>query len=281
MKCAWSALINILPIWLRQYVDKFGVEHLLELRLRLGLQPELIMSHKTLSYERAVTVEDLQFSVNAASQYSPWAAQTITQGYITIEGGHRIGICGNVTYKNNSVSGMNTLTSLCIRVAREFPKISKDLYMCTGSILIIGKPGSGKTTLLRDLIREKSEQGTGAVCVVDERRELFPHYRGQFCFNTGKKTDVLSGCRKKDGIEIAIRNLGPSMIAVDEITAEEDCRALLHAGWCGVDLIATAHAGSRAELFSRVVYRPIISSNLFHTLVIMHPNKTWCIERMT
>ena len=79
---------------------------------------------------------------------------------------------------------------------------------------------------------------------------------------------------------MALRCMGPSTIAVDEITEEEDCNALIRAGWCGIDLIATAHAGSKQDLFGRKIYAPIIQSRLFSTLVILHEDKSWHIERM-
>ena len=146
--------------------------------------------------------------------------------------------------------------------------------------MIIGKPGSGKTTLLRDLICQKSNYGTDTICVIDEKREIFPFYNGSPCFSVGKRSDIISGCAKSDGIEIALRNMGPGIIAVDEITALEDCQALLHAGWCGVDLIASAHAGCRKDLFTRSVYKPLVESKLFDTLIILDAHKSWHMERM-
>jgi stage III sporulation protein AA len=134
--------------------------------------------------------------------------------------------------------------------------------------------------LLRDLIRQKSNQGSGCIAVVDEREEIFPYVHNQPCFSLGKHTDVLSGCSKTQGIEIVLRNMGPDIIAVDEITAAEDCAALLHAGWCGVRLLATAHAGSLKDLLSRPVYQPIIKSCIFDTVLIMNADKTWTAERV-
>lgn len=280
MTCLWSSLVKVLPIWIRQDVDKHYDEDLLEIRMRLGLNPVLIKRNEQIRLAGIVKTEDMLFCVNTASHYSPWAAKTITQGFISITGGHRIGISGQVISKNGIPSGMSTISSLCIRVAREITGISKDLWLIPGSLLIIGKPGSGKTTLLRDLIYQKSEHNCGMIGVVDERMELFPVHEGTSCFRTGINTDVLYGCDKGRGIEMLIRNMKPSVIAVDEVTAEKDCDAMLHAGWCGVDLIATAHAGSRADLIKRELYKPLISTNLFDTLVILRPNQTWSIERM-
>ena len=280
MRCAWNALLNVLPLWMRDDVDRVGKDQLLELRLRVGGFPQLILMESSFYLDRTVTQDDLNFCVNTSSNYSPWAATTAAYGYVTAPGGHRIGICGNATIHNGQVSGVSEPTSVCVRVARDFPGIAKNLHRTGKSILIIGKPGSGKTTLLRDLIRQRSNYGTGSICVVDEKREVFPLSQGQLCFNPGKQTDILSGCSKTKGIEILLRNMAPDTIAVDEITAEADCKALLHAGWCGVDLIATAHAGNRDDLFTRSVYKSILNSSIFDTLVILRSNKTWSHERL-
>lgn len=280
MKCAWQELLNLLPVWMRQDVDRLGANTLQELRLRIGYKPELIRFDGSEFLERPASLDDLLFCVNTASQYSPWSAGTISQGYITAPGGHRIGICGNAAVNGGQVSTIAVPSSLCIRVARDFHGISDAIAEKTGSILILGRPGSGKTTLLRDLIRRRSENRYGSIGVVDEKGELFPHIRNVSCFRTGSRTDVLSGCSKPRGIEAILRNMGPSTIAVDEITAEEDCNALLHAGWCGVDIFATAHAANKKDLYSRPVYKSIIDSKLFDTLIILRSDKTWYMERI-
>lgn len=280
MKCAWQAYLNLLPIWMREYVDKHGRETLQEIRLRLNLQPELLTGSGTYWIDRPVTIDDLRFCVNVASRYSPWATGSLALGFITAPGGHRIGICGDAVVNNQTMTGIHSPTSLCIRVARDFPGIAGRAVNLEGSILIIGKPGSGKTTLLRDLIREKSNKGPGSIAVVDERGEIFPVINHLTCFFPGKRTDILTKCSKPQGIEAVLRNMGPDTIAVDEITAQSDCEALIRAGWCGVNLLATAHAGNYKDLLSRSVYRPIIESKLFQTILIIQPDKSWKLERM-
>ena len=176
------------------------------------------------------------------------------------------------------MTGIRSPTSLCLRVARDFPGISQNADSLTGSLLVIGQPGSGKTTLLRDLIRRRSYKE--CVAVVDERKELFPTCDESVLFPSGKHTDILSGCPKDLGIDCVLRSMTPDIIAVDEITAQKDCDALIRAGWCGVKLLASAHASCKEDLYTRPVYRSIVDAGLFDTLLVMQRNKSWHIERM-
>lgn len=275
MNCAWKELLAILPPYIARQADEQGKVGLQELRLRLHQPPELVIGGKSVWGMGNVEEKDLNFTVNVASRYSPWAAQTIARGYLTAPGGHRIGLCGEAVVENGQTKGIRRITSLCVRVARDFPGIAAKADR-TGSILILGPPGSGKTTLLRDLIRQRSDQGPGSVAVVDERGELFP----TGCFPTGKRTDVLTGCSKVQGIDMALRTMGPAAIAVDEITAEEDCKALVRCCRCGVALLATAHAMDKFDLLNRQVYQPLARSGVFSRILILQPDKSWKTERM-
>ena len=270
MKCAWKELLAIVPQGFRNEVDKQGREEGLELRLRLDKPLEIVTVHGPIWLEKTVTEEDLRFVVNAASQYSPWAAATIAKGYLTAAGGHRIGLCGEVYGAGGQTQGIRNITSLNIRIARDYAGLAPQSSM--GNILVLGPPGSGKTTFLRDLARVKAQRHT--VTVVDERGELFP--KG---FQQGKRMDILTGCEKPEGIMMALCTMGPEYIAVDEITQERDCQALLQASRCGVRLLATAHASDRVDLVKRPVYRQLAELNVFKTLVVLDQKKTWRMEK--
>lgn len=275
MKCAWKEFLSILPARIRPEVDRLGREDLLELRLRMGQPVRLVCLKRHIELSAIANGDDLNYVINAASHYSPWAATSVAQGYLTAQGGHRIGIAGEAVVKEGQITGIKNLSSLCIRVARDFPGIASSVGQPAESFLILGPPSSGKTTFLRDLSRQLAQNQ--CVCVVDERAELFPNGSA---FALGKQMDVLSRCDKPKGIDMVLRTLSPAWIAMDEITSEADCKALILAGWCGVRLIASAHASDTSDLLSRPVYRPLVQTRLFETAIVLRPDKSWRLERM-
>lgn len=274
MLCAWKELLGILPPRYRQEIDLYGRESLQEIRFRLHHRPFLHMRAVTRGISGAVTQEDMTYVINMASRYSPWNTETIGQGYITAPGGHRIGICGEAVIKQGRMETIRSITSLNIRVARDLPGIADRIGNLSGSVLILGPPGAGKTTLLRDMIRICGQREN--VSVVDERGELFPPH-----FLTSPGVDVLSGCQKYVGIEFVLRTMGPATIAVDEVTSEQDCKALVSAAWCGVRLLATAHASSIQDLMDRPIYRALSTSGIFENIVTLKRDKSYTTERRT
>ena len=275
MMCAWQELLQILPPRLRANVDAHGKKVLQELRLRIGQAPELICGSGSVVIGDPICTDDVNYVINTASRYSPWAAATASRGYITAPGGHRIGICGDAVMMDGKMNGIRRVRSVCIRVARDYTGIAAGIPH-EGSVLIIGPPGAGKTTLLRDLIRQRSDGGLHSICVVDERGELFPSG-----FQTGMRTDILTGCTKEAGIPSALRSMGPGAIAVDEITEESDVRALCQAAGCGISLLATAHGSSYEEMKKRTAYQKLFAQGIFHILVILREDKSWRTERIT
>lgn len=273
MNCAWKELLAILPHHLRQEVDTKGRINAQQLRLRLGYPLVLVTQQTQISIGGPITKEELSYVVNTACRYSPWTAESVSHGYITAPGGHRVGVCGEAVVKEGTMTGFRNIRSLHIRVARDFPGIAAKLTPLTGNLLLVGRPGSGKTTLLRDLIRQRSVREN--ICVVDERGELFPQGLEAEC-----AVDVLTGCGKVQGIDAALRTMGPDTIAVDEITAAADSEALLQAGWCGVRILATVHGAHIRDLQNRKIYRPILDSGLFSSVVILNADKSFRTERI-
>ena len=273
MICAWKQLLSVLPQEIGTQVDCAGRETMQELRLRLNAPPEMVTCSGSVWLKGTVKKEDLSYVVNSSSRYSPWCANTMTRGYITAPGGHRIGICGDAVLHCDVSGSFQRITSLCIRVARDYPGAADRILDTWRSILIVGAPGWGKTTLLRDLARKIATDRV--VCVVDEREELFPEG-----IQRGKRMDVLHGFTKPQGMDMVLRTMGPDYIAVDEITGEADCQALIQAANCGVRLLATAHASGMQDMRQRILYQPLLDRKIFQTIVFLQKDKSYCVERV-
>lgn len=270
MHYRWNSLVEILPPALRAGVEAVGARKLLELRLRVGQNAGLICLDGVRFLPVTVSADHLTSIMNLASAYSPWSAATTAYGYLTSEGGHRIGICGEAVVKDGKLAGFRRVDSLCIRVCRDVAGISAALPVGE-SLLILGAPGSGKTTLLRDYARRLSQ--SAEVCVVDERGELFPEG-----FSRGARMDVLSLCPKGQGMEAVLRAMSPAYIAVDEITSVDDTLTLVRCAHCGVKLLATAHAASLADFRARGVYKPLLEAGVFSRVAVMDADRHFHVE---
>ena len=216
----------------------------------------------------------------------------VRNGFVTVRGGHRIGICGSAVMKDGAVSNLRQLSSLSIRVARAVPGAAGqvlDELLEDGrlkSTLILSPPGWGKTTLLRDLIRTVSD-GAGPpplrVGVADERGELAALYDGVPQLDVGRHTDVMDGCPKEAGLLMLLRGMNPQVLAADEITAPGDCAALEMAANCGVTLLTTAHGESLGDLESRPLYRRLLEQNIFRRVVTIRREngaRSYCVTRL-
>ncbi len=284
MRCCWKELMDLLPPWLRSVTDKEGKDKPIgEIRLRLGKAPLYTGWGREWRFtDRVVTGSDLTFVINTASQFSPYAAQSMSQGFLTARGGHRIGLSGQWVIRDGGPQGMKHIRSVCIRVARDVPGVAREV--CGGlrgdSLLIVGPPGSGKTTLLRDLIRQLSETRKAQVAVIDQRQELFPpHYAG-YCFDTGDRTDILTDVDKATGIEMAVRTLSPTWVAVDEITSAADCSAMERCAYSGVRFLATAHAMTLTDMERRPMYRRLLASGVFGQAVVLKGCGEYTVEEL-
>lgn len=184
--------------------------------------------------------------------------EDIARGFVTLDGGHRVGICGTAVTKGGKIEMFKDISGLNIRIAHEVRGCADEVYsrFFSGdprSVLIAGKPLCGKTTVLRDLARRLGERHR--VTLIDSRNELSASFHGTPTLDIGLNTDVLCGCSKSDGIMLALRTLSPELIICDEIG--NDGSAVEQALFCGVKLIASAHAASLDELWKRPQTRGI------------------------
>ena len=260
-----------------------GIE---EYRLRVGYPPAVLIAGNQLRLECGnVTTTMLEEILLLASGQAVYASQQMLKhGFLTLPGGHRLGLCGTAVYMDGCISSLKEISSLNLRIASERKgfslPVARYLWTHQDSILLLGPPGSGKTTLLRDLIYHISSLYRWRIGVCDERMELSAPYNGVAQFSLGSNTDVLCGARKEDGIEMLLRTMNPQWIALDEITSSQDVTALCRGAYCGCRFLATAHGFSLNELYMRPVYRQLMEGSVFQTVAVIGRDRNIQIKEL-
>ncbi len=202
--------------------------------------------------------------------YSIYSYQNeLKNGFITVKGGHRVGICATALYCENKLSGIRDVSSINVRIAREVQSCADDLIknisLSEGGIIIFGKPSSGKTTIIRDFARQLSLK-MKKVCVIDERGELAAQFEGVSQNDLGL-CDVLNGYKKSEGMMLALRSLSPEIIICDEISGTNEAKAIQECLNSGVTLCSTIHAGSLEEFLCKEQAVSLLHSNAFSNVI--------------
>lgn len=280
-------VLRLLPTKIRRALESENPETVDELRLRAGQAPSVVRAlreYPLLWYPKDASVsrQELEDIVLAASGCSVYSVQNqLAAGFLPLPGGHRLGICGTVTGEQGRILSIRDVSSVCIRFARMMETDTSALSpYAEKDLLVIGPPGSGKTTLLRCLIRMISESGR-RVAVADERGEIASAYEAAAQFPLGPCTDVMTGGAKGQTMLLLLRAMTPAVMAVDEITAPEDLLAIRQVSYCGVRLLATAHAQGVEELYARPLYRDLLELGIFHTVIVLQPDRSFTVEEVT
>lgn len=230
-----------------------------------------------------ISQNELRETMEYISNYSLYAFEDeLKQGFITVRGGHRVGVAGRIILENGHIKTMKYISFLNIRFAHEtkgcadhvIPYLwekQKENEIC--HTLLISSPGCGKTTLLRDIIRQLSN-GTDKkrglkIGVVDERSELGACYMGVPQNDLGIRTDILDCCPKAEGMMMLIRSMSPEVVAVDEIGSKQDIKALEQAMYCGCKVIGTVHGNNMKDLEEKPVLREMLQKRIFKRFVIL------------
>ncbi|MCI6537234.1 MAG: stage III sporulation protein AA [Lachnospiraceae bacterium] len=287
-------LIRLFPVHLREVVRTSNIfnQQLEEIRVRVNAplmfrtaKGEFFLREKTLTQKLdnqclIMSAEDVHQMSVYMSKYSLYAyEEEIKKGFLTVEGGHRVGVCGQAACENGQIRRMHPISYLNIRVAQEQKNCAKDIfpYLLKGqefcNTLLLSAPGVGKTTLLRDIIRllsDGSESCPGKkVGLVDERSEIAGCLRGIPQNDVGIRTDVLDACPKAEGMMLFIRSMSPEILAVDEIGGTEDMNAMQYAMRCGCRIVATIHSRDIEELASKPGWGTYLQTGLFERYIVL------------
>jgi len=238
---------------------------------------------------KLTTAEEIKNIINHICRYSLYAYEDeIRQGFLTVRGGHRVGITGQtVVSREDEIRSIKYINGLNIRIAHEIKGAADKLlpYIYENkqlqNTLIISPPGCGKTTLLRDMIRQVSDgnmYGHGiSVGVVDERSEIAGCFQGCPQNDVGIRTDILDSCPKAKGMMLLVRSMAPGAVAIDELGGEEEWKALLYASYCGIALLGTMHGAGLEDYILR--QKACISGSyyLFSRCIVLRRRHGQCV----
>lgn len=280
-------ILNILPQTIKSALGSVvDSKELQEIRIRADKPLIFQVGSREIINQYIPNCEDIKTIIQRMSNYSIYAfEEEIKQGYITIRGGHRVGICGKCIIEKNEVKTIKSVASVNIRICREVLSCSDAIMKFILSnnevinTIIISPPKCGKTTLIRDITRNISEgidkaAFTGKkVCVIDERSEIGACFNGIPQLHVGIRTDILDSCPKSEGIMMAIRSMSPDVIVCDEIGTSRDMTSIVTALSSGVSLITTIHGYDIEDLYNRPVFKEIIENKVFKRAIILSNRK--------
>ncbi|MBM7701574.1 stage III sporulation protein AA [Metabacillus iocasae] len=277
-------VMQVLPKSIEEAASRYihsSANYLEEIRIRVDRQIEFIVNNRPYFHPYIATKEDALFILNKLSHFSIYMIEEeLKKGYVTIEGGHRVGLAGKVITENGRVKVIRDVTSFNIRIAKQkigianklIPFLHERKWMNT---VLIGPPQTGKTTMVRDLARIMSlgvaEQRIQPVKVgiVDERSEIAGSVKGVPQHTFGTRLDVLDSCPKAEGMMMMIRSMSPDIIVVDEVGRQEDCDAVLEAVNAGVHVVMTVHGYDIEDLKKRPTIRELLNLEVFQRFIVL------------
>ena len=290
---------SLFPVYAGSIWEKIikQIDKISEIRIRVGKPIMIYLNQREVSMDEAGNIvyvsengkkfsyDELQKLVDFWCRDSRYAFQNeIKRGFLTIEGGHRIGICGEVVEDSDgNVQAIKYISAVNIRIVHEIKGVAKKImnYLYRGNeianTLIVSPPGAGKTTLIRDIIRLLSEGNDTVpgvnVGLVDERGEIAGCFQGIPQLDVGIRTDVLDNCKKTVGMRMLLRTMTPEVIAVDELGELEEIKLIRQMTGNGCAVIATIHGNDLEELKKKVFLREIWELQIFKNIILLSKDK--------
>ncbi len=281
-----NEVLEYFPKYVKEKVldTKYNLQNIEEIRLRIGQNIALKIGQEMKELNYKISKEELEETFENICEKSIYSyTKQISEGFITIKGGNRVGIVGTCIVENNQVKNINNISSLNFRIARQIKEVStpilKDVIDLQNNTIfntmIVSSPGGGKTTILRDLVR-KISNGIPEIgflpktCgIVDERSEIASMYKGIPQNDIGKFSDVIDNVPKNIGINMLIRSMSPQIIVCDEIGSKEDVEAIQKMVCSGVKGIFTAHGASISEVMQNINLNKLVDLKLIRKIIVL------------
>ncbi len=269
-----NSLVQHLPPALTETLLIMGTKDMQEIRIAAEKNASVVKRGILMDSGVFVSHEELRKIINSMCRGSLYAMQqNLAKGYITLSGGHRVGVCGKCVCENGVVTHLTDISSICIRISRsiigaadsvmEYIMYQNRIY----NTLLISPAGCGKTTMLRDIARQIGS--SHKVCIADERSEIAACRNGIPTHDVGRFTSVMDAVPKGDGIMMLLRTMSPDVIITDETGSESEEKAIGEIINCGVKIITTAHGYSDRDVLRRRYIRNIIEDGVFERIIVL------------
>ena len=293
-------IIRILPNSFRNLFEKINIDYKLLTEIRIRVNKPILIYYDNEEFFISnvgrlvkeehdvyiITVDEIKESLQYICNYSLYAYEDdIKQGFVTVVGGHRVGLAGKVVVEKSCIKNIRYITCINIRVSHQVigcgDKVMQYIYDEKNNniyhTLIVSPPMSGKTTLLRDVIRiisnGKGLQSSITVGVVDERSEIAACYNGIPQNDVGIRTDILDCCPKSEGMMMLLRSMSPKVIAVDEIGTLKDIEAIEYVINCGCKLLATVHGNGIEDIKNKPLLGNLVRERVFERYIVLNNYK--------
>lgn len=273
-----NSVVKYLPAGLTEKIFLLGTADLQEIRIVSGKSCSVQKNGMLIDTNITVSSQELNKIVESMCRGSLYAVQTsLVKGYLTLNGGHRVGVCGKTVTENGKITHLTDISAICIRISREVKGSADEImeYLCCDgklyNTLIVSPPGCGKTTVLRDIARQLGNRYK--VCIADERSEIAASRGNEAIHDIGKYTAVMDCVPKGEGIMMLLRAMSPEIIITDETGREDEEKAISELINCGAKIITTAHGYSERDVLKRKYLGSLIEGGVFERIIVLSGRK--------